>query len=116
MDEVEQKIKEGQLVDAAECAVVEIIGEKAGRKTRYIYEWPTLSIRKANKIIPGVTQESYATGVPAAIFAWMLGKGEIRTTGVVAPECLELEARRLFFSKLSEMKMPPYEKVERILS
>ncbi len=116
MDEVEQKIKEGQLVDAAECAVVEITGEKAGRKTCYTYEWPTLSIRKANKIIPGVTQESYATGVPAAIFAWMLGKGEIRTTGVIAPECLELKVRRLFFSKLSEMKMPTYEKVERILS
>ena len=116
MEEVEQKIKEGILVDAAECGVVEITGEKAGKRTRYTYEWPTLSIREANKIIPGSTQESYATGVPAAIFAWMLGKGEIKNTGVIAPECLELEARNTFLSKLAEMKQPAYEKVETILS
>jgi len=114
MEEVEQKIKEGILVDAAECGVIEITGEKAGEKTCYTYEWPTLSIREANKIMPGATQESYATGVPAAIFAWMLGKGEIKNTGVIAPECLELEARRTFLSKLAETKQPAYEKVEKI--
>ncbi len=116
MEEVEQKVKEGILVDAAECGVIEVTGEKTGEKTCYTYEWSSLSIREANKIILGVTQESYATGVPAAIFAWMLGKGEIRTTGVIAPECLGLEARKLFFSKLTEMRMPVYEKVEKILS
>ncbi len=116
MDEVEQKIKEGILVDASECGVVEIIGEKAGERIRYKYEWPTLSVREANKIISGVTQESYCTGVPAAIFAWMLGRGEMKTPGVIAPECLELEARTTFLSKLVEMKLPVYEKMERILS
>ena len=116
MEEVEQKIKEGILVDASECGVVEISGEKAGAKIRYKYEWPTLSVREANKIIPGVTQESYCTGVPAAIFAWMLGKGEIKTTGVIAPERLEMKARNTVFSKLMEMKLPAYEKVEKILS
>jgi len=116
MEQVEQKIKEGILIDAAECGVIEITGEKSGEKTRYTYEWPTLSIRDANKIMPGATQESYATGIPAAIFAWMLGKGEIKNTGVIAPECLELEARRTFLSKLAEAKQPVYEKVEKILS
>ncbi len=116
MEGVEQKIKEGILVDATECAVMEISGEKAGEKIRYTYEWPTLNIREANKIIPGATQESYATGVPAAIFAWMLGKGEIENTGVIAPECLELKARRTFLAKLAETKQPAYEKVEKILS
>jgi len=116
MEGVEQKIKEGILVDASECGVVEITGEKAGEKIRYKYEWPTLSVREANKIIPGVTQESYCTGVPAAIFAWMLGRGEIKTRGVIAPECLELKARNTIFSKLAEMKLPAYEKMERILS
>ncbi len=115
IDEVEQKIKEGILVDAAECGVIEITGEKAGVKTRYTYEWPTLSIREANKIMPGVTQESYATGIPAAIFAWMLGKGEIKNTGVIAPECLELENRKTFLSKLAETKQPVHEKVEKIM-
>ncbi|NIR87455.1 hypothetical protein GWO13_07800 [Candidatus Bathyarchaeota archaeon] len=116
MEEVEQKIKERILVDASECGVVEISGEKAGEKIRYRYEWPTLSVREANKIIPGVTQESYCTGVPAAIFAWTLGKGEIKTPGVIAPECLELKARNTILSKLAEMKLPAYEKMERILS
>ena len=116
MEEVEQKIKGGILVDAAECGVVEITGEKAGEKTCYTYEWPTLSIREANKTMPGVTQESYATGVPVAIFAWMLGRGEIETTGVIAPECLGPKVRTLFFSKLSEMKMPVYKRVKKILS
>lgn len=116
MEEVEQKIKEGILVDASECGVVEITGEKAGERIRYKYEWPTLSVREANKIIPGVTQESYCTGVPAAIFAWMLGRGEIKTPGVIAPECLKLKDRNTFLSKLAEMKMPAYEKMKRILS
>ncbi len=116
MEEVEQKIREGILVDAAECGVIEVTGEKTGEKTHYTYKWSSLSIREANKIIPGVTQESYATGVPAAIFAWMLGKGKTKTSGVIAPECLGLEFRKLFFSKLTEMRMPVYEKVEKILS
>ncbi len=116
MEEVEQKIKEGILIDAAECGVVEITGEKTGEKIRYTYEWPSLSIREANKIIPGVTQESYTTGIPAAIFAWMLMKGEIKTSGVIAPECLEHDARKLFLAKLTEMGMPAYEKAEKILS
>jgi len=116
MEGVEQKIKEGILVDASECAAIEITGEKTGVKTRYTYEWPTLSIREANKIMPGVTQESYATGIPAAIFAWMVGKGEIKNTGVIVPECLELENRETFLSKLAEAKQPVHEKVEKILS
>ncbi len=116
MEEVEQKIKEGILVDASECGVVEVAGVKAGVRIRYAYEWPTLNLREANKLIPGVTQESYCTGVPAAIFAWMLGRGEIKTPGVIAPECLELEARNTILSKLAEMKMPVYEKMKRILS
>ncbi|MFB0501182.1 MAG: saccharopine dehydrogenase NADP-binding domain-containing protein [Candidatus Bathyarchaeia archaeon] len=116
MEEVEQKVKERILVDASEFGVVEITGEKAGASVRYTYEWPTLNLREANKIIPGVTQESYCTGVPAAIFAWMLGRGDIRTTGVIAPECLELKARNTLLSKLAEMKMPVYEKMNRMLS
>jgi saccharopine dehydrogenase (NAD+, L-lysine-forming) len=116
MEEVQKKIKEGILIDASEYAIVEVAGEKADEKIRYTYEWPTLNVREANKIIPGVTQESYCTGVPAAIFAWMLGRGEIKTTGVIAPECLELKARNTFLSKLAEMKMPAYEKMKRILS
>ncbi|MGD8506512.1 MAG: saccharopine dehydrogenase NADP-binding domain-containing protein [Candidatus Bathyarchaeota archaeon] len=116
MEEVEQKIMEGILVDAAECAVVEITGERTGKKVRCTYEWPTLGIREANKMIPGVTQESYATGVPAAIFAWMLGNGEINAPGVIAPECLGLEVRKSFLTKLAEMKMPVYEKLEKVLS
>ena len=116
MEEVERKIMEGTLIDAAECGVVEVTGEKAGKKVRCTYEWPTLGIREANKIIPGVTQESYATGVPAAIFARMLGKGEIKTLGVIAPECLGLEVRKSFLSKLAKMKMPVCEKIEKILS
>ncbi len=116
MEEVEQKIKEGILVDAAECGMILVTGERGSKRIRYTYEWPSLSIREANKIIPGVTQESYATGVPAAIFAWMLGKGEIKTAGVITPECLGLNVRNMFFAKLSEMKMPVYETIEKILS
>ncbi|UCE15630.1 MAG: saccharopine dehydrogenase NADP-binding domain-containing protein [Candidatus Bathyarchaeota archaeon] len=116
MEEVQQKIKEGILVDASEFAIVEVAGEKADETIRYTYEWPTLNIREANKIMPGVTQESYCTGVPAAIFAWMLGRGDIKTTGVIAPECLDLEVRNVILSKLTEMKMPVYEKMKRTLS
>jgi len=115
MEEVEQKIKDGTLIDASECGIVVVTGEKADARIRYTYEWPTLSLREANRMVPGATQESYCTGVPAAIFAWMLGRGEIKTTGVIAPECLDLEVRNTFLSKLAEMRMPVYEKAKRLL-
>lgn len=64
---------------------IEVKGKKEGVDVRYIYS--------------GTTNMGPATGIPASIGAQMLGRGEIKVKGVVAPEaCIDPE---LFMVELS---------------
>lgn len=111
-EEVEKKIKAGTLIDARECYVVEVEGEKAGKKTTYILSLPFPSLLEVQKKLPGATHESYVTGISAAIFTGMICTGDIKTKGVFLPECLELEARETFLAKLAEKDIKIQERVE----
>jgi len=116
MEEVESKIKAGIIADSRGSIVVEVDGEKAGKKTRYILYVESPSIRGVQKKLPGATDLSYMTGVPASIFARMLGKGEINTEGVFPPECLEPEVRKKFLIELAERDIIIHERVEQRLA
>ncbi|MDH5267905.1 MAG: saccharopine dehydrogenase NADP-binding domain-containing protein, partial [Candidatus Bathyarchaeota archaeon] len=48
-EEVKNKIKAGTLIDAHECYVVEVEGEKAGKKMAYIFSVPFPSLREVQK-------------------------------------------------------------------
>ncbi len=111
-EEVEDKIKAGTLIDARECYVVEVEGEKAGKKMTYIFSVPFPSLREVQEKLPGATHESYVTGVSAAIFTEMVCTGDIKAKGVFLPECLELEARETFIAKLAEKDIKIHERVE----
>jgi lysine 6-dehydrogenase len=68
-------------------------GKKDGNEITYIYE-------SSGRMAPG-------TGIPASICAQMLGRGEIKTKGVVAPEgCVD---PKLFFKRFAESGFHFYE-------
>ncbi len=111
-EEVKNKIKAGTLIDAHECYVVEVEGEKAGKKMTYIFSIPFPSLREVQEKLPGATHESYVTGVSAAVFTEMVCTGDIKAKGVFLPECLDVEARETFIAKLAEKDIKIHEKVE----
>ncbi len=111
-EEVENKIKAGTLIDARECYVVEVEGEKAGKKMTYIFSVPFPTLREVQEKLPGATHESYVTGVSAAVFTEMVCTGDIKAKGVFLPECLEVEARETFIAKLAEKDIKIHERVK----
>lgn len=69
------------------CIAVEVTGLKASKPVRtlaYAYMSHQEAFRKY-----GVTATAYLTGTPPAIGAVMLAKGNIKTRGVIPPECLQ---------------------------
>lgn len=115
-EEIENKIKNGVLVNAHQCYVVEVEGERAHRRLSYKYSLNFPSLLDVQKMLPGATHESYVTGVSAAIFTKMLGSGKIETKGVIAPECLRQEVREAFLTALAEKHIRISEKKERQLN
>jgi saccharopine dehydrogenase-like NADP-dependent oxidoreductase len=111
-EEVEKKIKAGTLIDAQQCYVVEVEGEKAGKKKTYIFSIPFPSLLEVQKKLSGATHESYVTGVSAAVFTEMVCTEDIKAKGVFLPECLDAEARNTFIAKLAEKDIKIHEKVE----
>lgn len=116
MEEVESKIKAGIIADSHGSIVVEVDGEKAGKKTNHTLYIESPSIREAQKKLPGATDLSYMTGVPASIFTRMLGKGEIKAEGVIPPECLGPRVREAFLAELAEKDIIIHERVKRRLA
>jgi len=112
-EEVKNKIKAGTLIDAHECYVVEVEGEKAGKKMTYIFSVPFPSLREVQKKLSGATHESYVTGISAAIFTEMICMGEIKAKGVFLPECLERKTRDTFIAKLAEKDIKIHERAEK---
>ncbi|UCE16233.1 MAG: saccharopine dehydrogenase NADP-binding domain-containing protein [Candidatus Bathyarchaeota archaeon] len=111
-EEVKNKIKAGTLIDALQCYVVQVEGEKAGKKVNYVFSVLFPSLREVQKKLPGSTHESYVTGISGAIFTEMVCMGNIKAKGVFLPECFEAEAREIFMAKLAEKGIKIAEKVE----
>ncbi|UCE15312.1 MAG: saccharopine dehydrogenase NADP-binding domain-containing protein [Candidatus Bathyarchaeota archaeon] len=104
-----EKIKAGLVDDIYSCGVVEVKGEKAGRETLYTLSCP-LSLRDVDRILPGSQPESILVGTPPAVAATMLSRGEMKTRGVMPPECVDPDP---FLAKLAEKGIITYEKMER---
>jgi saccharopine dehydrogenase (NAD+, L-lysine-forming) len=74
-------------VEGFSCLAVEAKGQKGGKKVK-ARAYTFMSHREAYEKY-GVTATAYLTGTPPAIGAVMLAKGDIKTRGVIPPECLE---------------------------
>lgn len=110
--EFSEKVEAGLVNDAYSCPVVEVTGEKAGTKTRYILSCP-LGLRDANNILPGSQPLSIQVGTPPTVVATMLIRGEIKLRGVVPPVCLDPEP---LLTKMAEKGIRTYERVERYIA
>lgn len=100
MDEVEEKIADGSLLDEQECITVEVKGEKEGQKVEY-NAYVLMNLQEAHSIMPGATALSYLVGTPAAVATEMLCKGEIKTKGAIAPEGLSQRERRALLTEIT---------------
>ncbi len=115
MDELKQKMEAGIIIDSRAVAVVDVKGEKNGEEVR-IVSWAFYpSIKEVVKTFPMATHTSYMAGTNCTLIAIMLGRGEIKTKGVVTPELLEPETRQKYVLELAHQKPPiiAYERVER---
>jgi len=104
-EEIEKKLEAGIITDAHQAYVVEVAGSREGRTVTYKYSINAPSLRQVQKMMPGATHESFLTGTSAAIFTEILGEGKIRTRGVIAPECLERQAREEFLARLGKLNV-----------
>jgi len=84
-------------VDGHASIVVDVKGERKGEKTHHLV-YTLMSHREAYEKY-GSTATSYLTGTPPAIGAIMIAKNEIKTRGVISPECLDPKP---FMDKLSQ--------------
>ncbi|UCC33773.1 MAG: saccharopine dehydrogenase NADP-binding domain-containing protein [Candidatus Bathyarchaeota archaeon] len=109
--ELPEKIDAGIIDNAYSCCVVEVKGEKAGKERQYTLSCPT-SLGEVDGILPGTQPESILVGTPPAVAAAMLVQGEIKTRGVMPPECLNPEP---FLANLTAKGIRIYERVERRL-
>jgi saccharopine dehydrogenase-like NADP-dependent oxidoreductase len=118
-NELVKKIEAGVLLETVGMTVVEVRGKKDGVETTYKYFSATT---------PKTLREEYKTygrsflerpgivGTSCAIFAHMLGDGQIRTKGVVPPEGLARREREVFLNKLAERGFVYKEAAERSTS
>lgn len=115
MDELRQKVEAGIIADMYFAILVEVVGEKEGKSEHYILWSVSPKIRDIIKTMPVANTVSYLTGTSCWLMTKQLGKGEIKTKGVITPELLEPAARHKFLEDLA-LQDPPiivYERVER---
>ncbi|MEM1540758.1 MAG: saccharopine dehydrogenase C-terminal domain-containing protein [Candidatus Bathyarchaeia archaeon] len=115
MDEVEEKISEGSLIDEQQCVTVEVKGEKKGQKVEYI-AYALMNLQEANTLMSGATALSYLVGTPAAVATEMLLKREIKTKGVIPPEGLNSEERATLLTRIAKMGIKIREKTRTLYS
>jgi saccharopine dehydrogenase-like NADP-dependent oxidoreductase len=84
------------------CTMVlcEVAGRRNGTPVRTTLWTESPDIRSACATLPGASDISLLTSVPAATFALMLLRGQVGRTGVVLPEMLGPEERAVFRSEI----------------
>lgn len=88
-------VEAGRL-DGCTMVLCEATGTKNGRNVRATYWTESPVMRDAGGVIPGASDISLLTSVPAATFALMLLRGQLARTGVVLPETLGPAERTVF--------------------
>lgn len=115
-EEVEKKIKTGVITGSYGCILIDIEGEEKGEKVHKTLQVKAPNIIEIQKKIPGVYDLSYMTSVPAALIAIKLGRGEIKTKGVVPPEGLEPKIRKELLTELAKKDIVVHERTEKCLA
>ena len=86
----------GAYLETERASVIEVIGEKDGIRTTISYR----SLPRPSE--SQVERRGGGAGTFCGYFALMLLNGEIKTKGVIAPECLTKQERENYLDKLKE--------------
>jgi saccharopine dehydrogenase-like NADP-dependent oxidoreductase len=97
---VEQKRIKSQLVLA-----VDVIGSRGERKLHYKLWTDSPNVEKACSVIPGASDVSWLTSVPASIFALMILRRQVKRKGMLPPEVFDTEERAIFFRGIGEWQI-----------
>jgi len=79
---------------------VDVKGKRAGKKLHYKMWTESPNVVQACERIPGASDVSWLTSVPASIASLMLLRGQVNHTGVFPAEVLDKEERSIFFKEL----------------
>lgn len=82
--------------------VCDVTGRKDGKPAAFRLWTDSPSGEEACRRIRGASDVSWLTAVPAAVFALMLLRGQVRRTGVFPPEVFDREQIALFYRGLKE--------------
>jgi len=115
LEELKQKMEAGIIIDSRAVVVVDVRGIKDNKEQRIVLWAFYPSIKEVVKTFPVATHTSYMAGTNGALLAMMLGRGEIKNTGVITPELLEQEVRHKYLAELAKQKPPifAYQRVEK---
>ena len=111
-EEIEKKIANGTLIDEIPCVLLDIKGERKGEEVKSTF-YTMLTLKEANKRMPGVTATSYCVGIGAEVFTEILTEGKLKTKGVVAPEALKPEEKTAVIRRLDKKGIKIH-KIERV--
>jgi carboxyaminopropylagmatine dehydrogenase len=88
---------------ASRCMLTcDVTGTRQGRRTRVRLWTDSPDLAGACRLVPGASDISLLTSVPAAVFALMILRGQIDRTGVVLPETLARGERDLLLEGIAE--------------
>jgi saccharopine dehydrogenase-like NADP-dependent oxidoreductase len=98
---VQEMVRQGRL--ASRCMLAcDVTGTREGRRTRVRLWTDSPDLAGACDLVPGASDISLLTSVPAAVFALMILRGQIDRTGVVLPETLGRAERDLLLEGIAE--------------
>lgn len=96
-----ERVREGRL-NSQSMVLCEVSGTKEGRPARVTLWSESPDLRAASALVPGTSDVSLVTSVPAATFALMVLRGDIAGPGVVLPETLGPEQRARFYAEIAK--------------
>lgn len=117
-EELRKMLENGTYVNSYEVVIVEVTGIKDGEKVSII-SWETSpSTKEIVKHFPFATEVSYLTGMNGSLLARMMGRGDVKTRGVITPELVESEVRHRYVEELALLKPPirVHERIEKPLN
>jgi saccharopine dehydrogenase-like NADP-dependent oxidoreductase len=100
-DKCIQLVKDKKIQSQAVLAV-DVKGTKDGEKLHYKMWTDSPNIEKACEMIPGTSDVSWITSVPASVLSLMILRGQIERTGVFPCEVLNAAERKIFFEGIKE--------------
>lgn len=100
-DETQKKIADGTLIDEICCLSMDMKGERK-RKEVMLTFYTMLTLKEANKRMPGATATSYYVGIGGEVFSELLAERKLTTKGVAPPEALRPSEKASVIQRLAD--------------